>query len=386
MRLNQNLLECQECGNEIFTCKCKCSSHFYRDKDRLDELLTYCISKARKMLIICSPWITQHASRPIIQQLRAAKNRNAELQIFVYTDDNDEKNVRPLGERNDDIFDIYKRGFVESIREMEDIGIQVYRMSRVHNKSICVDDRIFIEGSLNWLSATRDRQYRNYRHDTGVAIFGKHAKNHIDEFLDAQAGIEYGYEIISNQDEADAMVRDLIRYPPDPEPQEQPPQVPRYEGQVEVDRGQRLYFAVVGHRANSVVRRGIDARELKRNGGEIYLARLAEHAVEGALLFHKEEYDEEAFDQDVVVFEVDLLRMEEAIHFYGRFGRGNRLRDESTPIVTDRPIPPEAIRLMEGHYQRSSGIPPITASVDTTEAFAEEVAFLTEMFGDPAQG
>jgi hypothetical protein len=269
---------------------------------------------------------------------------------------------------------------------MEDIGAQVYRMSRVHNKSICVDDRIFIEGSLNWLSATRDRQYPNYRHDTGVAIFGERAKDHIYEFLDAQAGIEYGSAVVGNQDEANVMMRDFIRYPPDPEPHEQPPQVPRYEGQVEVDKDQRLYFAVAEPRAKSVGRRGIDARELERNGGEIYLARLAEHAVERARLYHEEKYDEDEFEQDIMVFEVDLSKMEEAIQFYGRFGRGNRLRDESTPVVTDNPIPPEAIRLMKGHYQRWSGIPSTRTSAETTEAIAEELAFLTEMFGDPVQG
>ena len=50
----------------------------------------------------------------------------------------------------------------------------------IHNKTICVDDRILIEGSFNWLSATRDISSPYHRKETSIIIQGAKVKQDIE--------------------------------------------------------------------------------------------------------------------------------------------------------------------------------------------------------------
>ena len=58
-------------------------------------------------------------------------------------------------------------------RHLAAAGAQVHVTTRVHAKTLVVDDILAVEGSFNWFSASRDPQWA--RKDSSFALRGSHA-------------------------------------------------------------------------------------------------------------------------------------------------------------------------------------------------------------------
>ena len=53
----------------------------------------------------------------------------------------------------------------------------------IHNKTICVDDKLLIEGSFNWLSSVRDENSPYCRKETSVMLQGEGVNEMINTIL-----------------------------------------------------------------------------------------------------------------------------------------------------------------------------------------------------------
>jgi len=60
----------------------------------------------------------------------------------------------------------------------------------IHNKAIVKDEDLLIEGSFNWLSATRDASSPHYRFDVSHILQDSDAKKNIKQLLDEMKLIE----------------------------------------------------------------------------------------------------------------------------------------------------------------------------------------------------
>jgi phosphatidylserine/phosphatidylglycerophosphate/cardiolipin synthase-like enzyme len=55
---------------------------------------------------------------------------------------------------------------------LEGAGATVFVVERIHNKTLCVDDRVIVEGSFNWLSASRDKNHEHQRKENSTMVIG----------------------------------------------------------------------------------------------------------------------------------------------------------------------------------------------------------------------
>ena len=69
--------------------------------------------------------------------------------------------------------------YEESITMLKNAGANVYRVNRVHSKLIIIDNSVIIEGSFNWLSASRDRRYA--REESSVLYRGERVATFIKQ-------------------------------------------------------------------------------------------------------------------------------------------------------------------------------------------------------------
>ena len=72
--------------------------------------------------------------------------------------------------------------YEESITMLKNAGANVYRVNRVHSKLIIIDNSVIIEGSFNWLSASRDRRYA--REESSVLYRGERVATFIKQAFD----------------------------------------------------------------------------------------------------------------------------------------------------------------------------------------------------------
>ncbi len=80
-------------------------------------------------------------------------------------------------------FDIQNGQLKENSKKGREViqssGATLVIYPKIHSKTICVDDKIFIVGSFNWLSATREEE--RARKEDSVVLEGDVAKK-IDDF------------------------------------------------------------------------------------------------------------------------------------------------------------------------------------------------------------
>lgn len=107
---------------------------------------------AEKRLVIVSPFISIKAIQadnllPDIQRLR---EKNIEVVIYTdkYLDCTDNHKLKA----NSDI----------GRKELVKAGAKLFVLNGIHNKAVAVDDKILMEGSFNWLSASRDENNSRY--------------------------------------------------------------------------------------------------------------------------------------------------------------------------------------------------------------------------------
>ena len=51
--------------------------------------------------------------------------------------------------------------FQKCVGYLEEAGATVILVKRMHSKIIAIDDKTYVNGSFNWLSASRDENYAN---------------------------------------------------------------------------------------------------------------------------------------------------------------------------------------------------------------------------------
>lgn len=130
--------------------------------DKHRKCLAYCFEEATKQLLIFSPFISEAAitADGIISLITAAVNRG--VSVAVVTDEYlDRVNGR-------------LKAVAESGRNaLQKAGAKLIVYKGVHSKTICVDDKLLIEGSFNWLSAVRDAKSPYCRNEASVMMQGE---------------------------------------------------------------------------------------------------------------------------------------------------------------------------------------------------------------------
>lgn len=120
--------------------------------NRLSELkahrdaLAWAINTAERYLVIVSPFISVRAIQAdgLADLLVAAKARQPDLRITVYTDaflDAPNGQLHPYTQAGRDA--------------LTQAGAEVKVAAQIHNKTVCFDNHTLLEGSFNWLSASR---------------------------------------------------------------------------------------------------------------------------------------------------------------------------------------------------------------------------------------
>ena len=140
-------------------------SDLTRHRSALKDVI---INSGRNMnVLIASPWITIKALRDdnLISLMKdAIKNRGARILVVVDKD----LYLKQKHHRGD-----------EALRELENVGVRTNKVSRMHCKSIILKPDEIIEGSFNWLSASRDVDSSYSRHEVSWRITGEGAKKAI---------------------------------------------------------------------------------------------------------------------------------------------------------------------------------------------------------------
>jgi hypothetical protein len=129
---------------------------------------------AQNHLRIVSPYLTSAAVKADNIPGQVASAKNAGINITVYTD----------SQLNKDARNNFKPTMLQAKTALETAGAVVKVVRRVHSKIICVDQRILIEGSFNWLSAVRYRTSDYQRRESSFRYEGKDAGKFIKNTID----------------------------------------------------------------------------------------------------------------------------------------------------------------------------------------------------------
>ncbi|WP_430735339.1 AAA domain-containing protein [Halodesulfovibrio aestuarii] len=117
------------------------------------RVLKQCFEQAREGLTIVSPYITHNALQADMICEAIANTKSRGVPVKIYTD------IKCIQQVNN-----YNQQAVTLITEaLKASGATVFFTSRLHNKTIKVDNHTVVEGSFNWLSANRG-QYANLEH------------------------------------------------------------------------------------------------------------------------------------------------------------------------------------------------------------------------------
>ncbi len=115
-------------------------------------LLKNAFDQAKEKIVIISPWISQKAlvADQIVSLVKSTVSRG--VQVLIYTDfANHFKGYRLEDLKNP----AFKKP--EHFQSLKNAGAELRIVSNIHAKTILVDQKICIEGSFNWLSASRER-------------------------------------------------------------------------------------------------------------------------------------------------------------------------------------------------------------------------------------
>ncbi len=117
------------------------------------DALAWAINTAQEHLVIVSPFISTRAVHAdgLTDLIAAAKARRPNLRITVYTDaylDAPNGRLHPNTQAGRDA--------------LARAGAEVKIAAQIHNKTICLDHHALLEGSFNWLSASRSEGLARY--------------------------------------------------------------------------------------------------------------------------------------------------------------------------------------------------------------------------------
>ncbi len=138
------------------------------------DTLRKCFKIVKNQLIIYSPFISINAinNDNITELIKRAITRG--IKVIILTD-------KYLDLSEGKLKEVSKKGRDSLVAA----GAELEIISGVHNKTICVDDRILIEGSFNWLSATRDTTSKFFREETSLIIQGGKVKEEISQIVNS---------------------------------------------------------------------------------------------------------------------------------------------------------------------------------------------------------
>jgi hypothetical protein len=74
-----------------------------------------------------------------------------------------------------------------AVAELAKAGATVSFVPSIHNKTLCVDTSVIVEGSFNWLSAVRDSRSHNQRQESFIMYCGAGVEKMIIEAVRAVA-------------------------------------------------------------------------------------------------------------------------------------------------------------------------------------------------------
>jgi hypothetical protein len=133
------------------------------------QVLTNAFQVAKKRVLLISPWIRDAAiaADNIVALIKSATSRN--VVVVIYSDQ--EKNIKSNN----------KVAWLKLVQVLETAGAKVRVVDNMHAKTLIVDDTIFIEGSFNWLSASRSKKYANY--ESSICCEGSGIDYYIDNFM-----------------------------------------------------------------------------------------------------------------------------------------------------------------------------------------------------------
>jgi phosphatidylserine/phosphatidylglycerophosphate/cardiolipin synthase-like enzyme len=131
--------------------------------ERHRELLVEAFGKATSHLLISSPFLTKNAIEDdeVTSLIRAARKRNVEVEIYT--------GLTASGDRSGSRLEA-------AITVLVNAGARVWRTDRVHAKTLACDEVLVVEGSFNWLSASRDPE--RALKETSFAVRGSSAQAH----------------------------------------------------------------------------------------------------------------------------------------------------------------------------------------------------------------
>jgi hypothetical protein len=143
------------------------------------KILSDSIEQARNSIVIVSPFISIHAIErdQLIPKISAAIKRK--VNVVVYTDSFLDKSGLSL-----------KNSAKRGRKALTDAGVKLKIVNGIHNKTLCRDDDLLVEGSFNWLSAIRDLNNEYQRHEVSLSYQGKEVKNLVDEVLEEMERLE----------------------------------------------------------------------------------------------------------------------------------------------------------------------------------------------------
>lgn len=127
------------------------------------ELLVRAFEMARSRLLISSPFLTQGAIEAdnVTDLIRRATKKQG-VDVVVYSGSriskDDGSSLKTL------------------VAALEDAGARVLLTTRLHAKTLACDESLVVEGSFNWLSASRDPA--RAKKETSFAVWGRSAQPH----------------------------------------------------------------------------------------------------------------------------------------------------------------------------------------------------------------
>lgn len=137
------------------------------------KILMDAIGKAKEAVHISSPYLSINAvtwGKPtVLDLIKAAVRRPGPVQVHIYNDPGMTK--VPEAARN----------LEKAVVELAAAGATVHKVDNVHSKVLCVDDREIVEGSFNWLGASREGTYR--REESSFRYTGMAAPELINKAL-----------------------------------------------------------------------------------------------------------------------------------------------------------------------------------------------------------
>lgn len=107
-----------------------------------DDFFHKILSAAQKRIVVTSPWVTQKAVEVFHDAIAACLDRGVHLHIITDMSKN-------VGEKHK-----------EGLKALDELGVMIHKTSNVHAKQLFCDGIICVDGSLNWLSASRQERFK----------------------------------------------------------------------------------------------------------------------------------------------------------------------------------------------------------------------------------